>query len=91
MANSILKDQARKDCDRFINSLDLDEICRLASSYHGGLSCQVARVLRYNPFNVGVIVMFPTSPPDTWVVRLPIPGLVVWIDEKIEAELATMR
>ncbi|KAH8729238.1 hypothetical protein BGZ61DRAFT_345627 [Ilyonectria robusta] len=91
MANSILIDQARKDCERFINSLDLDQICRLASSYHGGLPCQVVRVMRYNPFNVGVIVMFPTIPPESWVVRLPIPGLVVWIDEKLEAELATMR
>lgn len=91
MANSILIDQARKDCERFINSLDLDQICRLASSYHGGLPCQVVRVMRYNPFNVGVIVMFPTIPPESWVVRLPIPGLVVWIDEKLETELATMR
>lgn len=91
MRNAILKDKAEKARQRFIESIDTEAICRLASSYHNGLSCKIFDTPKHGSFNVCVFVEFDTSPPERWVVRIPLPTRAVWIDERIETQLATMR
>ncbi|KAI8648046.1 APH domain-containing protein [Fusarium sp. Ph1] len=91
MRNAILKDKAEKARQRFIESIDAEVICRLASSYHNGLSCKTFDTPKHGSFNVCVFVEFDTSPPERWVVRIPLPTRAVWIDERIETQLATMR
>ena len=91
MRNAILKDKADKARQRFIDSIDSEAICRLASSYHVGLPCKPFGSPKHGSFNVCVFVEFDTSPPERWAVRIPLPARAVWIDEKIEIELATMK
>ncbi|KAJ4196200.1 hypothetical protein NW759_016418 [Fusarium solani] len=91
MRNVILKDKADKARQLFINSLDTETICRLASSYHAGLPCKAFGSPKHGSFNVCVFVEFDISPPERWAVRIPLPARAAWIDEKIEIELATMR
>lgn len=91
MRNCILKDKAEKNRQSFIDSLDIDEICRLASSYHGGIPCKTFGPPKHGSFNVCVFVEFETSSPERWVVRMPIPARAALIDERIETELATMK
>lgn len=91
MRNAIIKDRADKERQRFIDSIDTEAICRLASSYHGGDPCNTFKPHKRGSFNVCYFVQFDTSPPERWVVRIPLPARIAWIDEKVEAELATMR
>ncbi|KAF7538327.1 hypothetical protein G7Z17_g12659 [Cylindrodendrum hubeiense] len=91
MANDILRDKAEKEGQHFIESINTDTICRLASFYHAGVPCKTFGSPKHGSFNVCIFVEFETSPPERWAVRIPLPALTVWIDEKIEAELATMR
>ncbi|KAH8661725.1 hypothetical protein BGZ61DRAFT_368626 [Ilyonectria robusta] len=91
MRNAIIKDKADKERQRFIDFIDTDAICRLASSYHAGLPCKTFGSPKHGSFNVCVFVEFDTSPPERWAVRIPLPARAAWIDEKIETELATMR
>ncbi|UNI18238.1 hypothetical protein JDV02_004517 [Purpureocillium takamizusanense] len=93
MRNAIIKDKADKDRQRFIDSIDSEAICRLASSYHAGLlPCKTFGSPKHGSFNVCVFVEFDASPPERWAVRIPLPArATAWIDEKIEIELATMR
>ncbi|KAH7118318.1 kinase-like domain-containing protein [Dactylonectria macrodidyma] len=91
MRNAILKDKAEKDRQRFIDSLDTEAICRLASSYHGGIPCTTFASPKHGSFNVCIFVEFETNPPERWAVRMPLPARAAWIDERIETELATMR
>lgn len=92
MRNAIIKDKADKERQRFVESIDTDAICRLASSYHAGVPCKTFGSPKHGSFNVCVFVEFDScSPPERWAVRIPLPARTAWIDEKIEAELATMR
>lgn len=91
MRNAILKDKAEKDRQRFIDSLDTEAICRLASSYHGGIPCTTFGSPKHGSFNVCIFVKFETNSPERWAVRMPLPARAAWIDERIETELATMR
>ncbi|KAH6973808.1 hypothetical protein BKA56DRAFT_645862 [Ilyonectria sp. MPI-CAGE-AT-0026] len=91
MRNCILKDKAKKNRQRFIDSLDTEAICRLALSYRGGIPCTTFGSPKHGSFNVCVFVEFEISPSKRWAVRMPIPTRAAWIDEKIETELATMK
>ncbi|KAJ4152248.1 hypothetical protein NW754_004043 [Fusarium falciforme] len=91
MRNCILKDKAEKSRQSFIDSLDIEAICRLASSYHGGIPCTTFGSPKHGSFNVCVFVEFETSSPERWVVRMPIPARAALIDERIETELVTMK
>lgn len=96
MKDRIIKDQIRREREAFVRHLREDKgesICALASSYHHGTPCNIF-ALAHGSFNVCISVQFGESQsqasPDRWVVRIPFPGRVPWIDEKIDSEVATM-
>ncbi|KAK1767337.1 hypothetical protein QBC33DRAFT_65943 [Phialemonium atrogriseum] len=98
MRDPILQDKMITERERFVNSIDPEAVCRLASSYHNGDHCKVFRPPKHGSFNVCWFVEFDLTAvsrdtqvrPDRWVVRIPISPRVPWIDEKIEVEVATM-
>ncbi|KAH0594388.1 hypothetical protein MHUMG1_07738 [Metarhizium humberi] len=95
MRDLILDAKAQEAPQRFIASIDQSEILKLASSYHDNEPCQVFQPVKHGSFNVCFFVQFATPSsdgvPDRWVVRLPIPEEVPWIDEKMDVEIATMK
>jgi len=88
MRDYIVEDKAHKARARFIDSIDPETILRLASSYHNGDPCETFRPPEHGSYNVCFFVEFADA---RWVVRLPIPDRVPWIDEKLEVEIATMK
>jgi hypothetical protein len=92
MRDAMKCDQLDEERDRWVNSLDEGEICRLASSFHNGDPCTIFRPRKRGGFNICFFVEFE-SPLERWAVRIPIPVMVpkTVLDEKTEIELATMR
>ncbi|EEU47542.1 uncharacterized protein NECHADRAFT_78074 [Fusarium vanettenii 77-13-4] len=95
MRDRIIDDQIRREREIFIRLLKEEKgeaICTLASSYHDGAPCHIFAVT-HGSFNICFMIQFNdplTTPADRWVVRIPFPGRVPWIDEKIDSEIATM-
>ncbi|KAJ4309037.1 hypothetical protein N0V84_011734 [Fusarium piperis] len=92
MRDRIIDDQIRRQRETFIRHIQeekRDSICALASSYHDNTPCTIFSVA-HGSFNVCVFVQFDGPLADRWVVRIPFPGRVPWIDEKIDSEVATM-
>ncbi|KAJ4307774.1 hypothetical protein N0V84_012507 [Fusarium piperis] len=78
MRDAILKDKADKERERFINSFEPEEICQLASSYHGGDPCRIFKDRSRGSFNICFFVEFEaTAPTERWVIRIPIPSRYV--------------
>ncbi|OAA63396.1 phosphotransferase enzyme family protein [Niveomyces insectorum RCEF 264] len=88
MRDYIAQDRSKKACAEFIQAIQPEEILQLASSYHDNEPCKIFRPPAHGSFNVCFFVAFEK---DHWVVRLPIPSSVFWVDEKLEAEVATMK
>lgn len=75
--------------DSFIESLDLDAICALASRHNDGKPCQV--VDRKNgSFNACFFVKFAQDGPE-WVVRVPIEPILDNSWDKVLSEVATLQ
>ncbi|KAL2015532.1 hypothetical protein VTK56DRAFT_5329 [Thermocarpiscus australiensis] len=92
MRDGIKTDQIDEERRRWVDAVDDNEICRLASSFRGGDPCTVFQPRKHGAFNVCFFVEFE-SPLERWVVRTPIPASLpkALLDEKTEIELATMR
>lgn len=92
MRDAMKSDQLDEERDRWVNSLDEGEICRLASSFHNGDPCTIFRPRKRGGFNICFFIEFE-SPLERWAARIPIPVMVpkAVLDEKTEIELATMR
>ncbi|KAJ9130438.1 Aminoglycoside 3'-phosphotransferase/choline kinase domain protein [Pleurostoma richardsiae] len=94
MRDRIVEEKVVLEREAFIASIDRDAIRDLASSYHNGDECTIFR-MRHGSFNVCFFVEFDPPPHgrrrDKWVVRIPFPGRVPWVDEKIDSEVATMK
>ncbi|KAH7175799.1 hypothetical protein EDB81DRAFT_771123 [Dactylonectria macrodidyma] len=91
MANLVVRAKVEREIDQFVESIDTDAVCRIASSYHGGVPCKTFGAPKHGCFNICISVVFDTSPPEKWVVRIALPALDAWIDERIETQLATMK
>ena len=88
MRDLIIEDKAHKARAELIDSIEPETILRLASSYHNNEACKMFQPPSYGSYNVCFFVEFAD---DRWVVRLPIPDRIPWIDEKLEVEIATMK
>ncbi|OBT61013.1 hypothetical protein VE03_09603 [Pseudogymnoascus sp. 23342-1-I1] len=64
-------------------------ICQLASKFPDGRLCYVAD-LKCGSFNFCIKVQFKDDGVE-WVLRFPIPGKVMFPEQKVRAEVATMR
>ena len=101
MRDPFVQEKMHQERQRFVSSIDPEAVCQLASSYHNGDSCSLFRPFIHGSFNVCFFVEFQqpndsnlndSAPkPDRWVVRIPISARIPWVDEKLEAEIATMR
>ena len=94
MRDFIIQDQTQKSRERFIASIDQENVRRLASSHQANDDCKIFGS-RNGGFNVCFFLEFVSVPEsdqvDRWVVRIPIPSRVHWVEEKLEVEIATMK
>jgi hypothetical protein len=92
MRSQIKVDEIAEARGRWVDSLNDNDICRLASSFRGGDTCTTFQPRKHGAFNVCFFVEFK-SPQQRWVVRIPIPISLpkAMLDEKTEIEVATMR
>ncbi|KAJ4321994.1 hypothetical protein N0V84_005041 [Fusarium piperis] len=98
MRDQIIEIQIKRSREAFIQDIrdaKGQAICDLASSYHDGTPCHIFSIT-HGSFNICVCVQFDDdvaagASPHRWVIRIPFPGRVPWIDEKIDSEVATMK
>ncbi len=75
----------------FINSINPDAVCRLASRHRGSAPCRLFRDATNGSFNVCYFVEFPDKDGARWVVRIPIAPAIQDVGAKLRSEVATMR
>ncbi|KND86221.1 hypothetical protein TOPH_09163 [Tolypocladium ophioglossoides CBS 100239] len=80
--------QIKQQINNFIDSIDKDAICALASKHNGGLSCDI-RCQSKGSFNVCFVVDF--SDGTTRLVRLPLEPAVRDVWDKVRSEVYTMQ
>ncbi|KAF4473368.1 phosphotransferase enzyme family [Fusarium agapanthi] len=84
-----IEEQLEARIKEFIDSIDKDAVCRLASRHNSHKSCRVIGHDR-GSFNVCFFVLFDTENV-TWVVRIPLEPVVCDVWAKVQSEVATMR
>ncbi|KAJ4310989.1 hypothetical protein N0V84_010688 [Fusarium piperis] len=85
----LTQEQTNSQIEEFIDSINEDAICDLASRYRGQGPCTVLGRDR-GSFNVCFFVHFGTDNV-RWVVRVPLKPVVVNPWAKIQSEVATLR
>ncbi|KHN93712.1 phosphotransferase enzyme family protein [Metarhizium album ARSEF 1941] len=83
-------DEIDDQCQEFIDSVDEDEVCALASLYNNQKPCRIASRPASGSFNVCFFVEFFTEN-KTWVVRVPIEPAIKDTWAKVQSEVATMQ
>ncbi|KAG7410330.1 hypothetical protein Forpi1262_v017555 [Fusarium oxysporum f. sp. raphani] len=73
----------------FIDSIDHDAVCRLASRHNNEEPCHIFDS-KHGSFNACFFVEFPSSG-TRWVVRIPIDPVVSEVWTKLQSEVATMQ
>ena len=99
----LTREQTKEREQAFIDAIDEDAVCRLASVHNGGQPCRVFQKADNGSFNVCYFVEFGGGAGDNaeadvaagevtrWVVRFPIVPAVFDPWEKIRGEVATIR
>ncbi|RYC77892.1 hypothetical protein BFJ63_vAg19234 [Fusarium oxysporum f. sp. narcissi] len=82
-------EQLHSQKQAFIDSIDHDAVCRLASRYNNEELCHIFDS-KHGSFNACFFVEFPSSG-TRWVVRIPIDPVVGEVWTKLQSEVATMR
>lgn len=82
-------DQKRLQRKQFIESLDLDAVCALASRHNNGKTCKVVNKVN-GSFNICFFVEFHQDGPK-WVVRVPIKPALDNAWDKLLSEVITMQ
>lgn len=82
------KKQIKRSIDDFIESLDREAICALASRQYGGLQCSIRRQ-SMGSFNICFIIDFIDG--TTRLVRLPLEPAVRDVWNKVRSEVYTMQ
>ncbi|POR35731.1 Uncharacterized protein TPAR_04053 [Tolypocladium paradoxum] len=94
MGNPITQDKIKKARERFVHSINPDDVCHLASSFRDDAPCRVFQPVRHGAFNICFFVEFYPPPadkgPERWVVRIPMLSSLPLVEEKMEIELATV-
>lgn len=73
----------------FIDSIDLNDICRLASHHNSSKPCRIFRDHAHGSFNVCYFVEFEDG--TKWVVRIPLVPCIPNVWDKVQSEVATVR
>ena len=92
MIDEIIEDRLKKKCDDFIAYLQKKEpaICTLASVYHPVHEVCVVIDQKRGSFNYCFFVQFDRLC-TKWIVRIPLRLRLTFVEEKLEAEIATMK
>jgi hypothetical protein len=61
MKDEIVEHRVRVERDRFVNAIDPETICRLASSYYNNEPCSIFKPFKRGSFNVCFFVEFAPS------------------------------
>jgi hypothetical protein len=83
-------EQVTGECEQFIESINRDVVCQLASLFHNRQACHLFGDPMKGRFNICFPVEFDATP-DRWVVRYPIKPRVAFPTEKLRSEIATMK
>ncbi|KAK2469515.1 hypothetical protein H9L39_18786 [Fusarium oxysporum f. sp. albedinis] len=83
------EDQDSQVKNTFIESLDLDAICALASRYNNGKPCQVVN-RKNGSFNACFFVKFGQDGPE-WIIRVPIEPILDNPWDKVLSEVTTIE
>lgn len=93
-ATPLTDGQRRRRKTDFIESIDREAVCALASRLNGDLPCRFdeATPVANGSFNACFFVEFYTTAERTqWVVRIPIGSIVSQAWEKVQSEVCTLR
>lgn len=86
----ITDEQKEERVNAFIDSIDPDAVCSLASRHHGSQPCRLFQKAANGSYNVCYFVEFPNDG-TRWVVRIPLVPTVRNVWDKVQSEVATMR
>ena len=93
-ATPLTEEQRANRKAEFIQSIDREAICALASRHNHGLPCRLdaSEPTANGSFNVCFFVEFHTTAERTqWVVRVPIEPVISRTWEKVQSEVCTIR
>jgi len=82
-------EQIEEDLKTFIDSIDPDAVCRLASQHNSSKACRIFREPANGSYNVCYFVEFEDG--TQWVVRIPLVPSVSNVWDKVQSEVATVR
>lgn len=78
--------------DKFIERIYKKDVCRLASAYNEGITCDYFKDPVRGSYNICYFVQFDAPSVKRWVVRVPLaPCLAFGARNKLESEIATMQ
>ncbi|KAI1959028.1 hypothetical protein LOZ58_004736 [Ophidiomyces ophidiicola] len=96
--DEITRHRIGKEVERFIASIDCSTVCALASSFHPQKKpCRIFDEKKKGAFNVCFPVEFLERPGnehtirERWMVRIPLLPRLACPEEKLRAEIATMK
>ncbi|GAB1317840.1 hypothetical protein MFIFM68171_08050 [Madurella fahalii] len=81
--------QIEEGLKAFIDSIDPDAVCKLASLHNSSKACRIFRDPANGSYNVCYFVEFEDG--TKWVVRIPLEPYISNIWDKVQSEVATIR
>jgi hypothetical protein len=95
LKDRVVQSRVHRERDRFIEAIQENDVCRLASSHHNGDHCSFFKPPSRGSYNICYFVRFPSRSSedvDKWVVRVPLaPCLAEGSRSKLEREIASMQ
>ncbi|KAK0721847.1 hypothetical protein B0T26DRAFT_700441 [Lasiosphaeria miniovina] len=82
-------DQIEGALKAFIDSIDPDAVCSLASLHNSSKNCRMFRDAASGSYNVCYFVEFDDG--TQWVVRIPLEPCISNVWDKVQSEVATIR
>jgi hypothetical protein len=82
-------EQCEEGLQAFIASIDINDVCKLASHHNSCKACRVFREHAHGSYNVCYFVEFEDG--TKWVVRIPLAPCISNVWDKIQSEVATIR
>ena len=82
-------EQCEKGLQAFIDSINPDDVCKLASQHNSSKACRIFRDHAHGSYNVCYFVEFEDG--TKWVVRIPLVPCISNVWDKVQSEVATVR
>ncbi|KAL2192125.1 kinase-like protein [Thermothelomyces heterothallicus CBS 203.75] len=82
-------EQIEEGLKAFIDSIDPNDVCKLASQHNSSKTCRMFRDPANGSYNVCYFVEFEDG--TRWVVRIPLEPYISNVWDKVQSEVATVR